>query len=364
MYKLPSRLATVGLFTASTILTTLPLVAQTTPASTPTPLTRAQILRRLDPQMAEIILLYDAIKGTPIVNLTPQDARQQFSPQDAEKIIDRGVGIAEAPMPVGKIIDGLTIDGPDANKIPIRIYVPEGTGPFPVTLYFHGGGFVIATLDTYDASARELCDYAKSIVVSVEYRKAPEAPFPAALRDAIASYKWTINNIGQYNGIQTQVAVGGESAGGNLATEVAIDARDEDIQRPTHQLLVYPITSSNLNQRSDLIYTNSSLPLTTAGLVYFAKNYVPNGADPNDLRIAPINANLRGLPPATIIAAEFDPLQSDGQAYAAKLLEAGNSVAYRLYPGTTHEFFGMGAFINKAKQAELFGASRLAASFK
>ena len=327
-------------------------------------LTKSQLFRQLDPQMAEVILLFDAIKGTPIVNLTPHDARQQFSAEDAAKIIERGVGTAEAPMPVGKVQDGLTIDGPDGNKIPIRIYTPEGVGPFPVTLYFHGGGFVIATIDTYDASARELCNYAKSIVVSVEYRKAPEAPFPAARRDAIASYKWVINNIGQYGGIQTKIAVAGESAGGNLAIEVALAARNEDLQRPTHQLLVYPVTSSNLNQTSDILYTNSSLPLTTAGLAYFFKYYVPDSSEGNDPQVAPINADLKGLPPTTIIAAELDPLESDGQAYAAKLSQAGNSVAYRIYPGTTHEFFGMGSVVNKAKQAEFFAASRLAASFQ
>jgi acetyl esterase/lipase len=127
-------------------------VSQT--AETLKPLTRAQILQKLDPQMAEVILLFDAIKGTPITDLTPQDARQQFSTEDAGNIIARGVGEAEAPMPVGKVEDGLTIDGPDGNQIPIRIYTPSGTGTFPVTLYFHGGGFVIATIDTVLSTKR------------------------------------------------------------------------------------------------------------------------------------------------------------------------------------------------------------------
>ena len=162
----------------------------------------------------------------------------------------------------------------------------------------------------------------------------------------------------------TKVAVAGESAGGNLATEVAIAARNEDLQRPTHQLLVCPVTSSNVNQPSDILYTNSNLSLTTAGPEYFFKYYVPNSSDANDPHVAPINADLKGLPPTTIIAAELDPLQSDGQAYAAKLTAAGNSVMYRLYPGTTHEFFGMGEVVNKAQQPEFFGASRLAASFQ
>ena len=354
-------LAKTSVFVASTLLA-LSAHAQTAPSATPP--TAAQILSQLAPRMSDVILLYDAIKGTPIIDLTPQDARQQFSPEDAAKIIARGVGFAEAPMPVGKVQDGLVIDGPDGNQIPIRIYTPIGAGPFPVILYFHGGGFVIATIDTYDASARALCDDANALVVSVEYRKAPEAPFPAALNDSIASYKWVISNIGRYNGIAAKVAVAGESAGGNLATEVAIAARDQGLQRPTHQLLIYPVTSSNLNQPSDLLYTSSALPLNTAGLVYFFKYYLPDPSLANDPRVAPINAVLKTLPPATIIAAEFDPLQSDGRAYAAKLVQDGNTVAYRLFPGTTHEFFGMGAVVEKARAADQYGASQVAASFQ
>ncbi len=355
------RLSYAALPAAALLLTAAAAQAQTTSVI---PLTPAQIYGKLDPQMAEVVLLYDAIKGTPIVNLTPQDARQQFSTEDAAKIIARGVGEAEAPMPVGKVQDGLVVDGSDGNQIPIRIYTPTGTGPFPVILYFHGGGFVIATIDTYDASARALCDYANAIVVSVEYRKAPEAPFPAARRDAIASYLWVLSNISNFNGISTKVAVAGESAGGNLATEVAIAARNQGLQMPTHQLLIYPVASSNVNQTSDLLYTSSALPLNTAGLNYFFQYYVTNPADANSPEVAPINANLKKLPPATIIAAELDPLESDGQVYAAKLSAAKVSVTYRLYTGVTHEFFGLGAVVNKAKAAEQFGAAQIAASFQ
>lgn len=337
--------------------------AQTFPNQS-APLTKQQLLGNLDKDMADVILLYNVIRGTPAIDLTPQDARQQFSPQDAAKIIARATGLAEAPLPVGKVIDGQTIPGRSGNQIPIRIYSPAGAGPFPVILYFHGGGFVIATIDTYDASARALCDYANAVVVSVEYRKAPEHPYPAAREDAIDSYRWVTANIGTYNGISRQVAVAGESAGGNLATEVAIAARDQDLQRPTHELLVYPVTSVNTSQPSDIIYTSSFLPLNTALLNYFYKFYVPDPSKANDPGVAPINADLRDLPPTTIIAAEEDPLQSDGVAYAVKLKGSGNQVAYRLYTGTTHEFFGMGAVVAKAKAAEQYGAARIAASFR
>ncbi len=350
------RILPLAFSAAALVAAQLSLSAQ---SAAPTPSTAQQ----LDADMTAVVLLYDAIKGTPIVDLAPQDARQQFSPEDAAKIIARGYGSAPGPTPVGKVTDGLTVPGRAGNPIPIRIYTPAGKGPFPVVTYFHGGGFVIATIDTYDESARALAGEANAIVVSVEYRKAPEAPYPAAYNDAIDAYKWVIANIANYNGISGKVAVAGESAGGNLATEVALAARDEGLQMPTHQLLVYPVTSSNVSQPSDLEYTSSQLPLSTAGLNYFFALYA-SPSQANDPGVAPINADLHGLPPATIIAAQDDPLQSDGQAYAAKLQAAGVPVVYQLFSGTTHEFFGMGAVVAKAKAAEQLGAARLAASFR
>ena len=222
---------------------------------------------------------------------------------------------------------------------------------------------MIATIDTYDASGRALCDYANAIVVSVEYRKAPEAPFPAALRDAEASYDWVTHNISHYNGVDTKIALAGESAGGNLATVLAMYIRDQNLRRPTHELLIYPLTSSNVNQTSDILYENA-IPLNTPEVEYFDKYYLADPSQANDPEVAPINGNLKGLPPTTIIAAQIDPLQSDGIAYYNKLLAAGNSVVYQQYAGTTHEFFGMGAVVAKAKAAEEFGAARVAASFK
>lgn len=333
-------------------------------AQNPKALTREQLLAGLDADMRNVILLYDAIKGTRLEQLSPQDARQQFSAQDAAKIIARGVGTAEAPTAVGKVVDGMTIPGPNGTQIPIRIYYPEGVGPFPAVVYFHGGGFVVATIDTYDESARSLCVGAKAIVVSVEYRKAPEAPFPAAREDANNAYRWVTNNIAAYNGVAAKIAVAGESAGGNLAAEVTLAARNRELQMPTHALLIYPETTSNLNQVSDLLYTNSTLPLYTALLPYFDSKYVPNSSEANSPHVVPINADLKELPPTTIIAAEEDPLLSDGFDYAVALEAAHNKVTYKLYKGVTHEFFGMGAVVAKAKAAEQFGSAQLAGSFK
>ena len=347
---------------AATLLASLPFAAAQSATPT-TPYTPAQIESMLDPQMKQVIDLFKTIMGTPIIDLTPQDARQQFSAQDAAKILARTSGAQEAPMPVGKVTDGIQIPAYEGNQIPIRIYTPAGAGPFPVVLYFHGGGFVIATIDTYDASPRALSDYANAIVVSVEYRKAPEAPFPAALRDAEAAYDWVTHEINHYNGIDTKIALAGESAGGNLATELAMYIRDNNLRRPTHELLVYPITTGDTNQASDIAYKNA-IPLNTPMLTYFSSKYLPSPGFANDPQVSPINGNLKDLPPTTIIAAEIDPLRSDGVDYYNKLKTAGNQVSYQIYTGTTHEFFGMGAVVDKAKAAEQFGAARIAASFK
>ncbi len=344
--------------TAFALFTVVPLHAQSS-----APLTDAQVRAALDPDMAKVISVFDAIKGAPITQLPPQDARQQFSAEDAAKVVARETGAATKPMPVGKVTDGMMIPGPDSTNIPVRIYTPEGVGPFPVVVYFHGGGFVIATNDTYDSSARAICNYARAIVIAVEYRKSPESPFPDALNDAVAGYQWAVNNIERYQGNPRKIAVMGESAGGNLATEVAIAARDRGLQHPTAQVLVYPITSSNLDQTSDQLYTSPVLPLNTPALPLFSKLYLDR-ANPNDPDVAPVNADLKGLPPATIIAAELDPLRSDGQTYATKLRQAGVSVTYRLYTGVTHEFFGMGAVVSKARQAEMLAAQQLVLSFR
>lgn len=350
---MPTRVRPVLSFTVAVALIGCSMAAQ---AQTPIP-----YQSQIDPQMLQVLQTYEPIAGTPITQLTPADARQQFAAEDAAKSLARSTGVQPAPNPVGSVVD-TTIPTIGADPIPIRIYTPTGSGPFPVVLYFHGGGFVIATIDTYDASARALANGAGAIVISVEYRKAPEHPFPAALEDALAAYYWTINNVANIKGIPGKIAVAGESAGGNLAAELALTARDLNVQQPVRQVLIYPVVDGSLTAQSEIQYANA-IPLSTPALVYFFKQYVPAGIDPELPLISPLQANLTGVAPATIIASEIDPLQTQGAQYAAKLTASGVKVDYKLYTGTTHEFFGMGAVVAKAAQAEAQAAADLKASF-
>lgn len=312
-----------------------------------------------DPQMAAVLQQLQAIAGQPIYTLTPADARQQFSAADAAKLVARQRGIS-APEPVGNVVDQ-TIPGP-GGALPIRIYTPTGPGPFPIVVYYHGGGFVIATNDTYDSSARSLANLTSAVVISVEYRKAPQFPFPAALNDAVAAYKWAVRNTNQVNGIPGKVAVAGESAGGNLATAVCLVARDQGTPLPVHQLLVYPITNNDMTAASITQFANAQ-PLNQPSLMWFARYTYANPADATNPYAFPLKASLAGLPPATIIAAQIDPLQTEGEQYANALRGAGVAVNYRLYTGVTHEFFGMGAVVDKAKQAQTEAAADLQAAF-
>lgn len=250
--------------------------------------------------------------------------------------------------------------GSGGASFPVHIYTPEGKGPFPVMVYYHGGGFVVADTKVYDASPRALATMANAIMVAVDYRQAPEHRFPAAPNDAFTAYQWTIEHAREFNGDPTRVAVGGESAGGNLATVVSMMARDRKATLPVHQLLVYPVVNGDMNTPSYKRNANAK-PLNKAMMAWFFKHY---GGDAKNPYALPMKAaSLAGLPPATIIAAEIDPLLSEGKSYADKLKKDGVAVSYKEYKGVTHEFFGMGAVVPAAKQAQQFAADALKKAF-
>ena len=313
---------------------------------------------KAEPAMQKVLDALGALGGKPLDTLTPQEARKQPTPVDAVKKVLADTG-SSAPPETGVTVKDLMVAGPLGN-FPIHIYTPAGKGPFPVMVYYHGGGFVIADTKTYDASPRALSKMANAIMVAVDYHLAPENPFPAAPNDAYAAYLWTLAHASEINGDPARVAVGGESAGGNLATVVSMMARDKKVAMPVHQLLIYPVVNDDMTNASYQRHANAK-PLNKAMMAWFFKHY---GGDAKSPYALPMKAvSLKGMPSATIIAAELDPLLSEGKAYAARLKKDGVAVAYKEYKGVTHEFFGMGAVVPMAKDAEQFAADALKKAF-
>ena len=248
------------------------------------------------------------------------------------------------------------------GDIPARIYTPEGAGPFPVIVYYHGGGWVIADKDVYDGGARGLAKQANAVVVSVDYRLAPEAKFPAQHDDALAAYRWAVANAASIKGDPKRVALAGESAGGNLAVATAVAARDAKLQQPSAVIAVYPIAQPDTTTASYTTYATAK-PLNRAMMGWFARQTTRTPADLQDPRINLVSANLRDLPPVTIINAQIDPLLDDGAMLEQALRSAGNPVERRVYDGVTHEFFGMAAVEDQAGEAQVYAGQRLKSAF-
>lgn len=318
-------------------------------------------LSQADKDMTAVLETLRALNPKPIVSLSAEEARVQPTLADAVMALKQATDHKLTPISVKKTQD-LQIPGP-GGPLPIRMYTPHGTGPFPVIVYYHGGGWVIGTIDTYDASARALAKAASAIVVSVEYRKAPEHKFPAAHEDAYAAYRWVLRNAETFEGDPEMVAVAGESAGGNLAAAVCLMTRARGEVLPVHQALIYPVAGYDFNTPSYQKHAHAQ-PLDKPMMAWFFDKYLKNPEEGNDSLIDLVNApNLSGLPSATVITAEIDPLQSEGKRYADRLLEDGVPVMYRNFEGVSHEFFGMGEVVADAKQAVRLVAEGMTGSF-
>jgi acetyl esterase len=325
-------------------------------------------LKRADADMGRVLRALEKLGGKPIETLAPEEARRQPTPADAVRSVLRDQGrdpeALIAQMRVSK--QDITYSGP-AGDLPARVYTPEGAPKaergLPVIVYFHGGGWVIADLDTYEPSALALARKANAIVVSAEYRLAPEAKFPAQHEDAVAAYAWVLANAQKFGGDPTRVAVAGESAGGNLAFHVAAASRDGQFQAPAHMLLVYPVAGTDMNTPSYQKNANAK-PLSKAMMAWFVQHAA---GDEQDLQNPMLNilgkANLKDLPNATVITAEIDPLQSEGKALADKLKAAGSQVTYQNFDGVAHEFFGMDAVVADAAKAQELAARELTEAF-
>lgn len=242
------------------------------------------------------------------------------------------------------------IPGP-GGTVPVRIYTPEGTNPMPAIVYFHGGGFVLCSLDTHDSTCRELAVGTGSVVVSVDYRLAPEAKFPAAPEDCYAATQWTADHAQSLGIDPARLAVAGDSAGGNLAAVVSMMARDRGGPEICHQLLIYPVT--NFSFETDSYRDNAEgYFLTTHMMRWFWHHYLETETDGAHPLASPLRAkDLSGLPSATVLTAEFDPLRDEGRAYAERLEQAGVPTQYTNYPGVFHGFFGMTTELPRARKA-------------
>lgn len=288
-----------------------------------------------------------------ILDLINQGPPPDFSTLEAPAVRELFDGMALAPTgavePVAHVEDR-SIPGPDGD-IPVRVYTPESAGPLPLLAFFHGGGFVIGSLETHDGTCRSLANGAQCCVVSVDYRLAPEHPFPAAPEDCYAVTAWLAEHGTELGGDPTRIAVAGDSAGGNLAAVVALMSRERGGPQLAHQLLIYPVIEHAFDTASYSDNAEGYL-LTTEMMKWFWEQYLEAPQKGRDPIASPILAESHAdLPAATVLTAEFDPLRDEGEAYAARLIGAGVPTKLVRYAGLFHGFFGMNALIEDAQSA-------------
>jgi acetyl esterase/lipase len=332
---------------AASIALTFPLRAQQ-PAPQP------------DPQMKAVLDELASLGGKPLETLSPEEARKQPTPADAATKIAKREN-KKVPEPVGDV-DNTSISLGD-HSVKVRAYTPKGDGPFPVILYVHGGGWVIADLDTYDATPRALSNSVGAIVVSTHYRQAPENKFPAAHEDVFGVYQAVVKNDWQRNYDSKRIAVVGESAGGNMAVAICLMAKERGTMLPLHQVLVYPVADATDTNTPSYQENADAKPLNRAMMGWFSGHTLANPDDAKNplLSIAFAGDALKGLPPATIVNAQIDPLRDDGEKLAKAFTEAGVKVNRKIYEGVAHEFFGMAAVVDKAQE---FATAELLAAFR
>ena len=295
----------------------------------------------LHPQASAIIDAMAALGGKPIEESTPGEFREMYA--------SRRMPSTE---PVHEIRDV------SAGGVPSRLYRPSAASNLGLLVYYHGGGWVIGDVDSHDAICRSLANRMGHAVLSVDYRLAPEHPYPAAVEDALCSLRWAHDNASELGVDASRIAVGGDSAGGNLAAIVAQ-------QRPVpvrFQMLIYPATDMTMSMKSH--DENVAGPvLTRAAMDWFIGHYMPAGADKNDPLASPLHAPdslLAGTPPALIITAEYDPLRDEGEAYGRRLISNGTPASIVRFNGQFHSFFGMLGLLDDAETAHAIAAAATA----
>ena len=314
----------------------------------------------LNPKIEQVLEMIAKAKRPAYHELTPQQARASY--EKSAPILE----IASAPM---FSVEDLALPTRDGATIRARLYYPVEPGwaePAPALVYFHGGGFTVGSVDTHDALCRMFARDAQCVVLSVDYRLAPEHKFPTAVNDAFDALAWLSANAALYGVDQARIAIGGDSAGGTLATVCAVLARDAGIPLAL-QLLIYPGATAHQQTDSHARLSDGFL-LSGDTIQWFFGQYVRDADDRNDWRFAPLDGTrgapaFAGLAPAWIATAEYDPLSDEGAAYADKLRAAGNVVTLQRYAGMIHEFFKMGGFVPEVAEAHADAAAALRAAF-
>ena len=307
----------------------------------------------LHPQAKALLELIAKVGLPAIHTLPPPDARAVYR--------ERRFFTQPAPPDVGRVVE-LQAERPH-GAIPLRAYWPAGQSdeaPLPVLVYFHGGGWVIGDLDTHDTLCRELCNGSGCVVIAVDYRMGPEHRFPAAVDDCIAATYWVMRHAAELRLDASRLAVGGDSAGGNLAAVVAIAARDAGDLPIAYQLLIYPATDQRRSAASHTSNGQGYL-LTSDTINYFHDHYIVDAAAQDfDWRASPLlRDDLRELPPALLLTAGYDPLRDEGLAYSQALSVAGNRVTHVCFERQIHGFITMGKVIDEANAAVAICASEL-----
>ncbi len=303
----------------------------------------------LHPQCKAFLDQLASIGGKPMHEMTPAEARGLALPPE----------LAGPERPMHSVVNR-TVPGP-AGQIPVRIYTPTAGRTLPGLIYFHGGGFILGTLDSSDRPCRDLAHLSGRVVVSVDYRLAPEHPFPAAVEDACAATKYVLEHAGEFGIDEGQVAIGGESAGANLAAVTALKLRQSGAPPLTFQLLVYPQVDFHDDSPSMREFADGHF--ITVGPARLLRRSLLRGAqDRRHPDASPLNADLRGVPPAFVLTAECDPLRDQGEAYARKLREAGVAVTLKRHDGMIHPFFSLAGIIDGGRTAIADAAAALRSS--
>ena len=302
----------------------------------------------LNPILAGVLAQMAEAEAPAMHELPPENGRTMYRAMNAESTKET----------VTKINDE------QADGVPVRIYNPNPEQTLPGLVYLHGGGWVIGDLETHDHVCRKLANAANCVVVSVDYRLAPEFPFPIPVDDCYTALVWVVAQAARLGINPAKIAVGGDSAGGNLSAVLALKARNENGPAICHQLLMYPATDASFDTPS---YTENEegYMLTRKSMEWFWHHYIGDDTDTSLEYVSPLRAtDLSNLPPATVVTAEFDPLRDEGESYAMRLQEAGNQVTVRRYDGVVHGFFAMADLLEEARDAFDFSAAELQVSFK